>query len=255
MESHMEDLCLYQDESGEVWLSQKNQNNQKVIKHLFYNLSDRIKIYQALRRIHQKNLPTIIEIQGSGKEFWVIEEYIEGVPVSDLLAGGRSFTVREAYACALQICAALKALHEQGIVHRDVKPGNLIMKQSGKIVLIDFDAAKFYNQFQGKDVEYLGTEGYAAPEQYGFTQTDFRTDIYALGVTIKELLPEQGGYSLRRVLDKCTAIDPDRRYQTISSLQKALKFRNINKFAGIGIALASVTAILLWRDMFSKSDL
>lgn len=240
MEGYSKQMLLHKDGNEEIWLCLEEASGHKAVQHLFYHESGIIEIYRILQKIHQKNLPSILAIQPLDSGFAVLEEYIEGVPVGELLLGGRSFTEKEICTFALHLCAALKALHQNGIIHRDIKPGNLIMKPSGELVLIDFDASRFYNPHQEKDTVVLGTEGYAAPEQYGFVQTDFRTDIYAFGITIKELLANQGSSSLQKILDKCTAIDPAQRYQTISELEKAFRLKSYRKIGRLILAFATV---------------
>ena len=85
------------------------------------------------------------------------------------------------------MCDGLKELHEQKIIHRDIKPSNMILQADGRIRLIDFDAARIFKDNKATDTELLGTKDYAPPEQYGFGQTDPRSDIYSLGVTIKNV--------------------------------------------------------------------
>ena len=90
-----------------------------------------------------------------------------------------------------ELCEVLVFLHGYGIIHRDIKPSNLLLAPDGHIRLIDFDAAREGKPSADNDTRLLGTRGYAPPEQYGFAQTDSRADIYAAGVTMKQLLGKQ----------------------------------------------------------------
>ena len=101
------------------------------------------------------------------------------------------------------MCDGLKILHENKIVHRDIKPENLIL-QGDKIRLIDFDAARIFKSDKNKDTKILGTEYYAPPEQFGFGQTDPRSDIFSLGKTFQELTGKNLRGDLKKILSKCT---------------------------------------------------
>lgn len=212
---------LHQNDDAEIWLA--THEDMQVIERIFYQKSDLIEVYRTLLSVHQENLLEILDVWETDTGFTVIEEYIEGVPISELMMGGKIFTQKECRSYALQLCASLKVLHEKQIVHRDIKPGNIMICETGTLKLIDFSAARFFDVCRNRDTRLLGTEGYAAPEQYGFSQTDFRTDFYALGVTIREMLGPQSSLYFRKILTKCTRLDPSQRYQSIDELKNALK--------------------------------
>lgn len=85
----------------------------------------------------------------------------------------------------MQLCKGLKNLHQRDIIHRDINLNNIMLTNDGVVKLVDFDTVRIFKYDQNFDTTYLGTKGFAPPEQYGFSQTDARTDIYALGMTIK----------------------------------------------------------------------
>ena len=116
----------------------------------------------------------------------------------------------------------LAALHRAGIVHRDIKPAH-ILRQGGRLRLIDFDAARLMREDAAPDTRHLGTIGYAPPEQYGYGQTDGRSDVYALGVTFEKLLKDGEGDAVRRVLRRAQAVDPAARYASVEQLACALR--------------------------------
>ncbi|MDO4544355.1 MAG: protein kinase [Clostridia bacterium] len=123
-------------------------------------------------------------------------------------------------------------LHTQTppVIHRDIKPQNIIVKPDGSIALIDFDIARQYSEKAETDTQFFGTRVYAPPEQYGFSQTDCRTDVYSLGVLLRFLLtgaekpreetPVPAQY--RRIVDRCTAFSPKDRYATVANVKRAL---------------------------------
>lgn len=114
-----------------------------------------------------------------------------------------------------------------GIVHRDVKPENVILRGK-EAVLIDFDASRIYKENMGEDTQVLGTTGFAAPEQYGLSQSDGRADIYALGVLLNIMLTGEhpsrklAGGRMGRIVQRCTMVNPEKRYRNIIHLMEIL---------------------------------
>ncbi|MBQ7479401.1 MAG: protein kinase [Selenomonadaceae bacterium] len=135
----------------------------------------------------------------------------------------------------------LSLLHRQGIIHRDIKPSNLLVEKDGTLRLIDFDAVRHVKEGAGEDITRLGTKGYAPPEQFGYGQTDARSDIYALGMTFKHLLPADYAGFLRPVLRKCTAMDPGDRYQSMGELAESVRRRQL--LQKIRLPLAAVLCL------------
>lgn len=242
---------LHKKDGCEVWLVKREEDGSQAVLRLFLQKGHLIKVYRTLLHIRQINLPAVFDVSETESGFSVLEEYIQGVPVSDLLMGGKIFSERECKNVTLQLCAALGALHENHIVHRDVKPGNLLITAENTLKLIDFDAARFFDVYREKDTRLLGTQGYAAPEQYGFSQTDFRTDIYALGVTIKEMLGPHSSLGFRKILTKCTRLDPAQRYQSIPELERACKYCSVLKVS----AYVSVLALCFGAAAFLRLSL
>lgn len=116
----------------------------------------------------------------------LLEEYVQGDTLGEILQGGL-LTAAQAKQITRQLCMALWVLHSLGVVHRDVKPDNVIIRGT-EAVLIDFDASRIYKNENREDTQILGTTGFAAPEQYGLSQSDGRADIYALGVLLNIML-------------------------------------------------------------------
>ena len=204
-------------------------------------------LFRRIRGVSCPYLERIVERSEDENGAYFISEYVEGTPASE-----RKFTEKEAVKLLLELCAAIRALHKAGVIHRDIKPSNIICGNDGHIRLIDFDSARLRVEFQSRDTEILGTGGYAAPEQYGFMQTDDRSDIYAFGVTMKEILGENADKpKFRRIIRRCTQFDPDRRYRDISAVGRAIKRAVMPDFllfavAG-GIAAAFVVAVYFLR--------
>ncbi len=195
-------------------------------RYVFRSFRGEGQVYQRLLSIRCPNLPQILEVAQRDGNVLVLEEYIQGDDLAELLKGAR-FTPAEARRIAAQLCAALWTLHSQGVVHRDVKPENIIVR-GGEAVLVDFDASRIFKDGVRADTQVLGTTGYAPPEQYGISQTDPRSDIYALGVVLNIMLTGQhpsvvlAPGRLGRVIQRCTMVNPEKRYQNVLALREAL---------------------------------
>lgn len=122
----------------------------------------------------------------------VLEEYIQGDTLEWILEDAKpgEFTETRMRAIVTELCKGLEFLHQADppIIHRDLKASNIMIADDGRVLLIDYDAAKVYHDESHRDTVLIGTEGSAAPEQYGFAQSDARTDIYAMGVLLKRML-------------------------------------------------------------------
>ena len=201
---------LKRSERGEVWLAQNRQGGDLVIIKRVAAIG---LPYDVIKKFSFTLPAKVFYCAADDSETVIVEEFIQGEHLQTL-------TEPQAWTILLQMCDGLKELHEQGIIHRDIKPSNLIL-QGERIRLIDFDAARIFKADKDADTNRLGTKGYAPPEQYG-GQTDNRSDIYALGVTIKILLGEHCGGRLKNILDKCTEYDPANRFQDVDELKDAL---------------------------------
>ena len=177
--------------------------------------------YRALAQMNINGLPKIYYCAEADGKTYVVEEYINGVNLQDELEQGRVFTEKQVLQIALWLCDVLFAIHSKGILHRDIKPGNIIL-QNSSAWLIDFGAAKTVSGDKTQDTRILGTPGFAPPEQYGFSTTDTRSDIYALGKTMQALLGEKYNGRLNGVIVKCTQFDPQKRIASVAELKKLL---------------------------------
>ena len=186
-----------------------------------------ILVYKSLQTISHPNLPKIYSAEKFDKKCRVVEEYINGITVADVLASGL-YTPQGAVKVAKSLCSALDTLHSLNIIHRDIKPENIMIDSNGNVKLIDFDAARIFKSYQPQDTTFIGTAGFAAPEQYGINQTDPRSDIFALGILLNVMLtgehPSKLLYKgkLARVIEKCINVDPNKRFSNVRELYKEL---------------------------------
>lgn len=197
--------------------------------------------YAKLAQICCPHLPKIYYTAEANGKTLVVEEFISGVNLAAELEQRKKFTAAQVRAIALQLCDALMMLHAQGILHRDIKPGNIIM-HGGSVWLIDFGAAKIAGSGKERDTVILGTPGFAPPEQYGFTATDARSDIYALGKTMQALLGGSDGGSLQKIIAACTAFDPQNRIASAAELKNLLLKNNGSKKKAAAVVLAFIVA-------------
>ena len=149
-------------------------------------------LYKLLQICNNPHIPQIYRMFERDGKLIIIEEHIDGQSLEELLDYQSSiFNEKFALNILLQLCDCLEPLHQANIINRDIKPSNIMLTKDNSVKLIDFGIARIFKPDSLADTEFLGTRGYAAPEQFGLFdigQSDPRTDIHALGVTIKELL-------------------------------------------------------------------
>lgn len=202
----------------------RNKNNGKEL--ILRSLPSSLEAYHKLQLIRCENLPEIYDVLELEDGQIVLEEYIDGITVAQVMEAGK-YRVSGAKKVLRGVCDALTVLHRLGIIHRDVKPENVMIETNGRVVLIDLNAARIESG-TNKDTVIMGTVGYASPEQLGLSQSDARTDIYAAGVLYNVLLTGQhpsvalAPGKAGRIVRKCTAVNPKERYQTAGDLWSAL---------------------------------
>jgi serine/threonine protein kinase len=203
-------------------------------------------IFLELLNISHPFLPQLHEVNISDDTSSVIEEYIDGCSI-----GSSELSEAQLINAIIELCAVLEFLHGKGIIHRDIKPSNIMLAKDGHIRLIDFDAARMAKDGLEQDTRLLGTRGYAPPEQYGFAQTDARSDIYSFGVTLEQLLGDKAkkpGY--KRIIRKCTNLNPDKRYQSVEKIKKDFAFNRRNlALLSLVIAFALLSYGMLHRPL------
>lgn len=205
-------------------LKLKNKEHNKYIVARSFPKS--ISAYEELYSINCANLPLIYDIINLDDGQIVLEEFIEGVTIAEVMESGK-YRYTGTRKVLRSICNALTVLHERGIVHRDIKPENVMIAKDGRVILIDLNAARQISN-ASKDTVIMGTVGYASPEQLGVTQSDARTDIYALGVLLNVMITgkhpseELAKGKAGRIVRKCTSVNPDERYQTAEKLAHVL---------------------------------
>ena len=211
-----------------IYLVQDVRTKKFYVKKLLtvYNAD----IYRYLMAHHIPNTPTIILAEEDDKVLTVIEEFIPGDTLEEQLEQHGTLPEDQVLNIAIQLCSILSSFHNchPAIVNRDIKPSNIKISPDGVVKLLDMNAAKWSNSQSDKDTMLLGTQGYAAPEQYGFGPSSVLTDIYSVGVLMNVLLTGElpnkrmAGGRLNKVIQKCVELSPSGRYQNISELQAVL---------------------------------
>lgn len=211
------------NEDHNIYLVQHQASRKIYIKKVLdiYNLD----IYNYLYTHPVLGTPTIIGLYEEDCRLIIIETFVSGLTMTEKLQRG-DLTLDEIIAYGIDLCEILHQLHtlQPPIIHRDIKPSNIIITDYGRLMLLDFNAAKYFTNAETKDTILLGTQGYAAPEQYGFCSSSPQTDIYSVGILLKELIQSlpTNQTVLDPVIKKCTEMNPSDRYASIDELQDAL---------------------------------
>ncbi len=187
-------------------------------------------VYRQLQMHPVIGIPGIHELFESDGHLIVIEEYISGENLEDQLARRECYPALEVRTIGLQLCDILIELESLNppVIHRDIKPSNIIRSLNGSLTLLDLNAAKHENPAQPADTQLIGTQGFAAPEQYGFGPSLIQTDIYAVGMVMNAMLlggptrTVSSGSPLDPVIEKCLKMDPRDRYASAAELKNAL---------------------------------
>ena len=211
-----------------IYLLETEGNSFCILKK--FDKTYKYPLYERLSYLSHKNLPKIHEPVLLEDSFYILEDYIEGVALREKLNREGALDEKAAVNIILQLCDVLSYLHEQSpsIIHRDIKPENIILTNDNIVKLLDFDIAREHNEIAAKDTEIIGTKHYAPPEQYGFGQSDHRTDIYSVGVLMTMLLTNTykkekiNCPDLRNIVAKCTSFEPKNRYSSVRKLRNAL---------------------------------
>ena len=238
---------LRERETACVWLLRERETGRRMV---FRRYEGDGSVYRKLVETDCPNLPHVMAVEEENGQVLVLEEYIQGDSLEALLKGC-PMTPKEAARIAVQLCGALEVLHGLGAVHRDIKPSNIILRED-QAVLIDFDAARIHKEDQSSDTRVMGTTGYAAPEQYGFGQTDARTDIYAMGVLLNVMVTgkhpsqELAEGRLRQIIETCIQVHADRRYPSAEALAAALKKKRRRLWPWLTAAAVLAATLLLW---------
>ena len=231
---------LKQTERSNVYLAKDTSEQIVVVK----SVQTTGLPYKKLKEINHPLWPRILFTAEEDGVTWIVEEYVSGNTLAEEIEIGKRFSAAEVMGIMLELLDGMIAFHKSGIVHRDIKPSNIILQSKTHVRLIDFEVAREYQEQNSTDTQTLGTTGYAPPEQYGFAQTDERSDIYALGVTMREIWDNNSNSRLKKILDKCVELNPKDCYQSAEELKNALlKSQYKTKFIALVLAICVIVGM------------
>ena len=183
--------------------------------------SSLLPIYRRLINIEHENIVTVYGITKDECGILAIMEYFPSKTLEEKMLENGIFSARDMKSIILQIAKGVSTIHDIGIVHRDLSANNILIDKSGRVKITDFGIARMYDKDKNTDTRILGTHGYAAPEQFGFIQTDRKADVYAIGVLMNVMLsgkmPNEklykGDSKLMDIIQRCTSMKPSERYE------------------------------------------
>ncbi|MEN6488276.1 MAG: protein kinase, partial [Smithella sp.] len=226
--------CLASSERKEVYLmTARDTEEQVILRRLPSDKGETTQAeYSLLTSIEHPYIPKAVELLEEEGFSYLIRSYIQGVSLHQWIAVRGVASESEAVSILVQLCDLLTHLHTRWppVIHRDIKPQNIILAPDGTVFLIDFDIARKFDPMAVKDTVFMGTSATAPPEQYGYGQTDARSDLYSLGILLIYLCTgryERAAFAeipprLRKIAQTCTQFAPKDRYASAAQLKRAL---------------------------------
>lgn len=228
--------CLSAREGRKVYLLEDKEGRRSILKAAQGERAKFLTVEaDALRSSEFSFLPRLYGFFEEDKAAFLWREYIAGDTLWEKVERDGAFAPDEAARILLRLCRLVGQFHAcaQPLIHRDLKPQNFVLTEDDKLFLIDMETVREYREGAPYDTVFVGTRQSAAPEQYGYSQTDCRTDVYALGVLFLYLLTgsmDLHGEELRTlpetyraIIKRCTRLDPAERFQTCRELRRAVE--------------------------------
>lgn len=268
--------CL--KESKDSWTVLVQENISKITCVLKWGrnlqadlLRQESQMLEKLKNMELSKVPEGYQLFEENEGVYFLREYIEGIPLDQYVMKKGGLKESELQETAVKICKTVEIFHcqKEPLVHRDIKPENIVLTPSGDAVLIDFGTMRFYKEMGERDTFVVGSRGTAAPEQYGYTQTDRRTDVHAIGQTMLYMATECYALDqlaecsissrLKKVIKKACSFEPGARYKDAAELRMALEKCDNQRskiFAGkIGAAAGLIAAGYLLAIVFQSAAL
>ncbi len=257
--------CLASSDSKEIYLLASRETNEQVILRRLppgqgeTNQAE----YSLLSSLDYPHIPQAVELFEEEGFSYLIRSYIEGVSLHQWIAARGVASEHEAIGILVRLCDLLTYLHTRRppVIHRDIKPQNVIIAPDGTVFLIDFEIARKFDPLAVRDTIFMGTSATAPPEQYGYGQTDARSDIYSLGILLIFLCTgrfERAALTempprLRKIAQTCTQFAPRDRYASTAQLKRALfapKRGLLLRFAAVLVILCALAGAFYAGRLF-----
>lgn len=230
---------------------------------------------EILSRLKAEGIPALFRCFDYENRIFLFREYIEGQTLKEYMDGKGKIPVEQAAEIGIKLCGILSYIHSRRppVIHRDIKAENIVITDDKRLYIIDFGTARDYSPLSSQDTHIMGTPATAPPEQFGFGQTDERSDIYSLGVLLHQLVTGEVNLKkgsvpdrIHKVIKRCTDFSPEARYKNTTELKKALiPIQNKEKsriprlipvLAAVSVvsALIGVGAVRVLNDGFYREE-
>ena len=198
-------------------------------------LRNEMEIMKKMADRQLSGIPKAYRIFEENGEVYLVREYIEGMSLAQMVLQKGGISEAEICRISRKICQTAEQFQnpDEPMIHRDIKPENIVVTPGGEVVFIDFGTMRSYKKDGSRDTFVVGTRGTAAPEQYGYTQTDQRTDVYAIGQTMLYMVSESYEMNqlsecavsrrMKKIIEKACSFEPDKRYGDAAQLRRAVE--------------------------------
>lgn len=225
-------------------------------------LRNEMEIMEKMADRKLSGVPKAYRIFEENGEVYLVREYIEGMSLAQMVLQKGGISEAEICRISRKICQTAEQFQnpDEPMIHRDIKPENIVVTPGGEVVFIDFGTMRSYKKDGSRDTFVVGTRGTAAPEQYGYTQTDQRTDVYAIGQTMLYMVSESYEMNqlsecavsrrMKKIIEKACSFEPDKRYGDAAQLRRAVEKcqannrKKVYKKAGAVLGLIAAGYIL-----------
>ena len=232
--------CLKESEDSSTFLAKETATGILCVLKWGRNrqtefLRNEMEIMKKMADRKLSGIPKAYRIFEENGEVYLVREYIEGMSLAQMVLQKGGISEAEICRISRKICQTAEQFQnpDEPMIHRDIKPENIVVTPGGEVVFIDFGTMRSYKKDGSRDTFVVGTRGTAAPEQYGYTQTDQRTDVYAIGQTMLYMVSESYEMNqlsecavsrrMKKIIEKACSFEPDKRYGDAAQLRRAVE--------------------------------
>lgn len=232
--------CLKESEDSSIFLVKETATGILCVLKWGRNrqtefLRNEMEIMKKMADRKLSGIPKAYRIFEENGEVYLVREYIEGMSLAQMVLQKGGISEAEICRISRKICQTAEQFQnpDEPMIHRDIKPENIVVTPGSEVVFIDFGTMRSYKKDGSRDTFVVGTRGTAAPEQYGYTQTDQRTDVYAIGQTMLYMVSESYEMNqlsecavsrrMKKIIEKACSFEPDKRYGDAAQLRRAVE--------------------------------